>query len=147
MYSIITRMLCPFQARACPRSHLGSHPARDRRGDWACAPLPLHPLAHIHPWTVHQVAALLSKTGREGEDERPVLYVSGEESTEQIGSRAERMGMGPEGESIFLYRLAWLPSAGRLLMHQGCRSGGHWQLRRLSGPYKHTCHACQGGNG
>lgn len=34
---------------------------------------------------------------------RPVLYVSGEESVEQIGSRAERMGLG-SNENIYLYR-------------------------------------------
>lgn len=40
----------------------------------------------------------------EGADEgRPVLYVSGEESVEQIGGRAERMGIGANS-SIFVYR-------------------------------------------
>ncbi|KAL6778234.1 hypothetical protein ACKKBG_A17420 [Auxenochlorella protothecoides x Auxenochlorella symbiontica] len=57
-----------------------------------------------------QVAALLAKVGQGGDDGRPVLYVSGEESTEQIGSRAERMGMGPEGNNIFLYSATRLDS-------------------------------------
>lgn len=37
--------------------------------------------------------------------QRPVLYISGEESLEQIGSRAERMGMAGD-ENIYLYRYA-----------------------------------------
>lgn len=38
----------------------------------------------------------------ENDEDRPVLYVSGEESTEQIGSRATRMGIGANS-SVFLY--------------------------------------------
>eukprot|EP00271_Cylindrocystis_brebissonii_P011580 TRINITY_DN2944_c0_g2_i1.p1 TRINITY_DN2944_c0_g2~~TRINITY_DN2944_c0_g2_i1.p1 ORF type:complete len:435 (+),score=49.53 TRINITY_DN2944_c0_g2_i1:532-1836(+) len=47
-----------------------------------------------------QVAGLLA----EGSDEAgpaPVLYVSGEESVEQVGSRAQRMGI--EAEQLYLY--------------------------------------------
>ena len=47
-----------------------------------------------------QVADLMS-TGRE--DGRAVLYVSGEESVEQIGSRAGRMGMNTN-DNVYLYR-------------------------------------------
>jgi DNA repair protein RadA/Sms len=43
--------------------------------------------------------------GAEEEDRRPVLYVSGEESAEQIGSRAERMGVG-SNPLVYLYRRA-----------------------------------------
>lgn len=49
-----------------------------------------------------------NSTGRQQQEDvedGPVLYVSGEESTEQIGSRAERMGVGTNAD-IFLYRWA-----------------------------------------
>jgi len=39
---------------------------------------------------------------QEEEEGRPVLYISGEESTEQIGSRAERMGVGSNA-NVYLY--------------------------------------------
>ena len=42
------------------------------------------------------------ETSVENEDDRPVLYVSGEESSEQIGSRAERMGVG-KNPNVYLY--------------------------------------------
>eukprot|EP00887_Chlorella_sp_A99_P001326 scaffold14.g1326.t1 len=47
-------------------------------------------------------AAAAGPEDEEGEEERPVLYVSGEESREQIGSRAERMGLA-DNRHIFLY--------------------------------------------
>jgi len=48
-----------------------------------------------------QVADLVSK--QSGGPEEVVLYVSGEESVEQIGSRAGRMGM-EKNENVFIYR-------------------------------------------
>lgn len=48
-----------------------------------------------------QVAEMMSCSGKDGET-GPVLYVSGEESVEQIGSRAARMGMD-SSESVYLY--------------------------------------------
>ena len=53
-----------------------------------------------------QIAALLAAAGdqEEGDGARPVLYVSAEESTEQVGSRAERMQLGAVAQNIFLYR-------------------------------------------
>ncbi|KAK2079115.1 hypothetical protein QBZ16_002806 [Prototheca wickerhamii] len=52
-----------------------------------------------------QIAALLAAAGdqEEGDGARPVLYVSAEESTEQVGSRAERMQLGAVAQNIFLY--------------------------------------------
>ena len=48
-------------------------------------------------------AAAGEEEGEEGgADAGPVLYVSGEESVEQIGSRAERMGLGA-ARGIYLY--------------------------------------------
>jgi hypothetical protein len=53
-----------------------------------------------------------------GEEGRPVLYVSGEESVEQIGGRAERMGIG-SSPRIFVYRypVAW--GVGQLVVGLG----------------------------
>ena len=52
-----------------------------------------------------QVADLVSRqsSGSEGAAQDVVLYVSGEESVEQIGSRAARMGM-EKNENVFIYR-------------------------------------------
>jgi DNA repair protein RadA/Sms len=52
-----------------------------------------------------QVADLVSRqsSGSEGGAQDVVLYVSGEESVEQIGSRAARMGM-EKNENVFIYR-------------------------------------------
>ena len=49
-----------------------------------------------------QVADMLSGAGNEEAEASPILYVSGEESVEQIGSRAARMNMG-ENKRVFLY--------------------------------------------
>ncbi|OUS43665.1 DNA repair protein-like protein [Ostreococcus tauri] len=46
-----------------------------------------------------QLAGLLAESG--GADAGPVLYASGEESVEQVGGRAERMGL--DSDSIYLY--------------------------------------------
>ncbi|KAF4362125.1 hypothetical protein F8388_023977 [Cannabis sativa] len=47
-----------------------------------------------------QIAALIAEGGELGRA-APVLYVSGEESVDQIGNRADRMGIGTE--ELFLY--------------------------------------------
>ncbi|KAK1575046.1 hypothetical protein Q3G72_002109 [Acer saccharum] len=47
-----------------------------------------------------QMAAIIAE-GRDLGDSAPVVYVSGEESIEQIGHRADRMNIGPE--ELFLY--------------------------------------------
>ena len=67
-------------------------------GTHSCAP------DHLDPPL--QIAALLAAAGDQEEDDgaRPVLYVSAEESTEQVGSRAERMQLGAVAQNIFLYR-------------------------------------------
>ncbi|KAI3952731.1 hypothetical protein MKW92_021152 [Papaver armeniacum] len=49
-----------------------------------------------------QIAAMVAQGGDSG-GPAPVLYISGEESVEQIGNRADRMGMGIETEELFLY--------------------------------------------
>jgi hypothetical protein len=49
--------------------------------------------------------------GEQRRRRRPVLYVSGEESVEQIGSRAERMGIGAS-EGVYLFRRARRASPG-----------------------------------
>lgn len=57
-----------------------------------------------------QMANLLTNSaGSDGDEQQPVLYVSGEESTEQIGERAIRMGMGAN-DMIFLHSATRLDS-------------------------------------
>ncbi|KAL5697705.1 hypothetical protein ACHQM5_028822 [Ranunculus cassubicifolius] len=47
-----------------------------------------------------QIAAMIAE-GRDGDGPAPVIYVSGEESVEQIGNRADRMRIGTD--ELFLY--------------------------------------------
>lgn len=61
-----------------------------------------HMLTHVNPEETKNDGNH-HHTSEESESERrPVLYVSGEESTEQIGSRAERMGVGTNSD-VYLY--------------------------------------------
>ena len=56
----------------------------------------------VHEIDQNLISGNNNSNGNEAKESRPVLYVSGEESSEQIGSRAERMGIGSNSD-VYLY--------------------------------------------